>query len=258
MNRIDKVFENKAGEILNVYFTAGYPQLDDTTRVLKALEASGADLVEIGMPYSDPMADGPTIQQSNDVALANGISIAKLFEQLKGIRAEVKVPIILMGYLNPVMQYGLERFCQQCAEVGVDGLILPDLPMTEYLAEHQAMYQKYGLYNIFLITPQTSEERILEIDEHSHGFIYMVSSASITGAKGSISKEQEAYFDRINSMGLRNPRLIGFGISNRETFAKACESARGAIIGSAFINLIRESKDLEGDINQFIRAIKGA
>ena len=258
MNRLDQVFENKSGNILNVYFTAGYPKLDDTTRILKALETAGADLVEIGMPYSDPMADGPTIQQSNDVALANGMTLQTLFDQLAGIREHVSVPIVLMGYVNPVMQYGLERFCEQCAKVGVDGVILPDLPMAEYLSEHKAVFEKHGLYNVFLITPNTSEARIREIDENTHGFIYMVSSASITGAKGEITTDQVAYFERVNAMGLRNPRLIGFGISNHETFSKACQYAKGAIIGSAFINLVRESQDLEKDITEYIHAVKGA
>ena len=258
MNRLDKVFaDNPEGNLLNVYFTAGYPQLKDTRTILRALQSAGADLVEIGMPYSDPMADGPTIQESNDVALANGMSIATLFDQLEGMREEIDLPIVLMGYVNPVMQYGLERFCQRCQEVGVDGLILPDLPMAEYLDMHKSLFDQYGLYNIFLITPQTSEARIRQIDENSHGFIYMVSSASITGAKGSITEGQVDYFNRVNGMGLRNPRLIGFGISNHETFSKACQYAKGAIIGSAFINLVRESQDLEKDITEYIHAVKG-
>ena len=258
MNRLDKVFaDNPEGNLLNVYFTAGYPQLKDTRTILRALQSAGSDLVEIGMPYSDPMADGPTIQESNDVALGNGMSIATLFDQLEGMREEIDLPIVLMGYVNPVMQYGLERFCQRCQEVGVDGLILPDLPMAEYLDMHKSLFDQYGLYNIFLITPQTSEARIRQIDENSHGFIYMVSSASITGAKGSITEGQVDYFNRVNSMGLRNPRLIGFGISNHETFSKACQYAKGAIIGSAFINLVRESQDLEKDITEYIHAVKG-
>ncbi|HAA24296.1 MAG TPA: tryptophan synthase subunit alpha, partial [Cytophagales bacterium] len=233
------------------------PKLRDTRTILHALEKAGTDIVEIGMPYSDPMADGPTIQQSNDVAIGNGMTIHTLFDQLQGMREHVSLPIVLMGYINPVMQFGLEKFCQKCQEVGIDGLILPDLPMAEYLDIHKPTFEKYGLYNVFLITPQTSEARIREIDENTHGFIYMVSSASITGAKGSITEGQVAYFNRVNAMGLRNPRLIGFGISNHETFSTACQYAKGAIIGSAFINLVRESHDLEKDITEYIHAVKG-
>ena len=256
-NRIDTLFNKKGGSILNVYFTAGYPNLQDTTTILKALEKGGADLIEIGLPYSDPVADGPTIQASNQKALDGGMTMKLLFEQLKDIRKEVGVPLVLMGYFNPVLQFGVERFCQKCAEVGIDGLILPDLPMYEYREIYQPVFQQYGLHNIFLISPQTSEARVREIDENSSGFIYMVSSASITGAKKDITPEQISYFERINGMNLRNPRLIGFGISNRETFQLASKYAQGAIIGSAFINLLTNSQDLEGDIIQFVKSIKG-
>lgn len=255
MNRIEKLFKNKPERVLNVYFTAGYPKLSDTTAVIKALELSGADLIEIGIPFSDPIADGPTIQQSNDVALANGMTLKLLLSQLKGIREQVDIPIILMGYINPIVQYGVEKFCAECEEIGIDGLILPDLPMFEYLEVHKPVFEKHGLLNIFLITPQTSEERIRQIDENSSGFIYMVSSASTTGAKTGISEEQEAYFKRVNEMGLKNPRLIGFGISNKETFDKACENANGAIIGSAFINVLKEAKDLEKEINEYVKSV---
>jgi len=256
-NRIEQLFAHKSNEILSVYFSAGYPELNDTASIIRFLEKAGADIVEVGIPFSDPVADGPTIQQSNKVALDNGISLKLIFEQLSDIRKEVNLPIILMGYINPVLQYGLEAFCQKCAEVGVDGLILPDLPMQEYLDDYKSTFDKYGLINIFLITPQTSESRVREIDTNSKGFIYMVSSASTTGAKGDISEEQVNYFNRINSMKLKNPTLIGFGISNRSTFKKACEYASGAIIGSAFINLLHNSADLEKDITHYIQEVKG-
>lgn len=256
-NKIDALFQQKKESILNVYFTAGYPNLEDTVPILKALQEGGADLVEIGLPYSDPVADGPTIQASNQKALDSGMSMKLLFEQLKEVRREVHVPLVMMGYFNPVLQFGVEKFCQKCAEIGIDGLILPDLPMYEYRQFYQPIFQQYGLHNIFLISPQTSEQRIREIDENSSGFIYMVSSASITGAKKDITDEQISYFKRVQNMKLRNPRLIGFGISNRETFQLASHYADGAIIGSAFINLLTKSQDLEHDIVQFVKSIKG-
>lgn len=257
MNRIDKLFQDKKERVLNVYFTAGYPQLNDTTTILEALETSGADLIEIGIPYSDPIADGPTIQESNGVALENGMTLKVLFNQLKGIRDKVSVPIVLMGYVNPIVQFGVENFCAKCEEVGVDAVILPDLPMFEYLEIYKPMFEKHGLYNIFLITPQTSEARIRQIDENSNGFIYMVSSASTTGAKTSISLDQSDYFARVKNMNLKNPTLIGFGISNAETFDKACENANGAIIGSAFIKAISEEGNLEEKISGFVRSVIG-
>ncbi len=257
-NRIDQVFEEKEESILSVYYTAGFPALNDTVRIAEYLEKAGADFIEIGMPFSDPLADGPTIQDSSTQALHNGMSLKLLFEQLRDVRQSVSLPMILMGYMNPVMQFGVENFCQHCQQVGVDALILPDLPMQEYLNEYKELFESYGLYNIFLITPQTSEARIRLIDEHSHGFIYMVSSASITGAKSNITEEQLAYFDRIRAMKLKNPTLIGFGISNYETFSHACSYANGAIIGSAFIKVLQESNDLEKSITQFITSVKGA
>ena len=256
-NRLTDLFQKKKKNILSVYYTAGYPQLHDTVRIAEYLEQAGADVIEIGMPYSDPLADGPTIQQSGAQALNNGMTISTLFSQLHNIRQKVSLPLILMGYLNPAMQYGLERFCQQCQQVGIDALIIPDLPMQEYLDEYKELFESYGLYNIFLISPQTSEARIRLIDEHSHGFIYMVSSASITGAKTSITDEQIAYFQRIQKMRLRHPTLIGFGISNHETFRTACAYAEGAIIGSAFINVLAESQELSQDIHRFVKGIKG-
>ena len=257
MNRIKQLFQAKNNNILNIYFTAGFPQINDTTLVLKALQDSGADLVEIGIPYSDPVADGETIQQSNQMALDNGMTVKLLFEQLQDIReAGITVPILLMGYINPALQFGIENFCQKCQEVGVDGLILPDMPISVYEEEYKAIFDKYGILNTFLITPQTIESRIRHIDTISDGFIYMVSSASTTGAKTSISTDQEAYFARVNAMNLRNPRLIGFGISDNETFEKAASQAAGAIIGSAFIKLLAQSEDLVRDIKTFVHRVK--
>jgi len=258
MNRISQLFQKNPTHNLNVYFTAGFPQLEDTRRILKALEAAGADLVEIGMPYSDPVADGETIQKSNEQSLTNGMSVKKLFEQLRGIRSEVSLPVLLMGYINPVLQFGIENFCQQCAEVGVDGLILPDMPVDEYMEFYKPTFDRYGILNIFLITPQTTEKRIRQIDENSEGFIYMVSSASVTGSQSGVSHDMEAYFARVNSMNLKNPRLIGFGIKDNATFSKACEHASGAIIGSAFIRVLQESTDLEKDIKAYVHSVKGA
>ena len=256
MNRIDKLFQQRTEPVLNIYFTAGFPALDDTRRILKGLEAAGADLIEIGVPFSDPVADGPTIQESNKKALENGMNLRLLMQQLKGFREEVKVPVVLMGYLNPIVQYGIERFCEDCQAVGVDGLILPDLPMYEYQTIYKSLFEKHGLHNIFLISPQTSETRIREIDQNSAGFIYMVSSASITGAKTGISEEQIAYFKRVETMKLKNPRLIGFGISDRDSFMQASRYAQGAIIGSAFIRLLEGSQNLEQDIKAFVTSIK--
>jgi len=260
MNRITTLFsgvkdQSEAG-LLNVYFTAGFPELNDTMRVLQALQDGGADLVEIGMPYSDPVADGETIQKSNDRALENGMTVKILFDQLADMRESITVPVLLMGYVNPVLQYGMEAFCKKCAEVGVDGLILPDMPMDVYLNEYKAIFDAYGILNIFLVTPQTSEKRIRQIDEVSEGFIYTVSSASVTGSKSGVSDDMESYFDRLNAMQLRNPRLIGFGIKDHATFKKASGYAAGAIIGSAFIRVLQESNDLEQDIKSFVRNVK--
>lgn len=256
MNRISKVFAEAKGPILNIYATAGYPNFGDTMTVIESLQEGGADIIEIGMPYSDPVADGETIQQSNQVSLDQGMTLVHLFEQLKDLRKTVSTPVLLMGYVNPVLQYGVEKFCQKCKEVGVDGLILPDLPLAEYESEYKAIFEANGLFNIFLITPQTSDARIRQIDSISQGFIYMVSSASTTGAKTGISDEQEDYFKRIASMQLKNPRLIGFGISDRASFLKASEASSGAIIGSAFVKLLSQSKNLKADIIQFVKSIK--
>ncbi len=259
MNRISNLFQNKTGKVLNIYFTAGFPALNNTATILEALQEAGADIAEIGMPYSDPVADGETIQQSNQIALENGMSLKVLFEQLTGIRQKVNIPIILMGYINPVIQFGIEDFCKKCQEVGVDGLILPDLPMDEFDEEYKAIFEKYGLLNIFLITPQTSEARVKRIDEISDGFIYMVSSASVTGGTSGITDTMETYFNRVNAMNLRNPRLIGFGIKDNATFTKASQYAAGAIIGSQFIRVLQNSSDntLYNDIVEYVKSVKG-
>lgn len=256
MNRIHYLFNTKQDRVLSIYFTAGFPKLEDTIPVMEAIEAGGADIIEIGIPYSDPIADGPTIQDSNMIALENGMSMKKLFEQLKGFRAKVHLPVVLMGYLNPIIQFGMVEFCKKCKEVGVDGLIVPDLPMQQYLDEYKSLFDSYGLVNTFLISPQTSEKRIREIDENTDGFIYMVSSHSITGAKADISEEQIAYFERVKAMNLKNPRLIGFGISDAQTFTTASQYSNGAIIGSAFIKKIKDAQDLSQDIQDYLRAVK--
>ncbi|GLU42414.1 tryptophan synthase subunit alpha [Allomuricauda sp. NBRC 101325] len=253
MNRIkQKLSEDK--KILSIYFTAGYPKLDDTVQIIQDLEKSGVDLIEIGLPFSDPLADGPTIQESSTAALKNGMHSELLFEQIKDIRKSVSIPLILMGYFNPVLQYGVEKFCQKCEKIGIDGLILPDLPLDVYQEEYEALFKKHGLINVFLITPQTSDERIKAIDDASEGFIYMVSSASTTGAKSGFGQEQSAYFERIANMNLKNPQIVGFGISNAETFNQATEKAKGAIIGSAFIKHLTENG--VDSIGGFVRQIR--
>jgi len=254
-NRINKLFQEKKEGILSVYFTAGHPQLDDTATIIRELVINGVDLIEIGMPFSDPVADGPVIQKSSLVALQNGMSIRKLFEQLADIRKSVDIPLILMGYLNPVLQYGIEAFCKKCNETGIDGLILPDLPMDIYQEEFKTIFEANNLHNILLITPQTSDERLKQIDEASSGFIYMVSSNSTTGAKSNVTDFQQEYFERIRSKNLKNPYLIGFGISNAETFENACQFASGAIIGSAFVKSLEEEGTLEQKISGFIHRI---
>mgnify|MGYP001016210300 CR=1 FL=1 len=255
MNRIDKLFKDKKENILSVYFTAGYPAPDDTVKVINTLEKHGADLLEIGVPFSDPMADGPVIQWSGNESLRNGMSVKKLFVQLKDVRQKASIPLILMGYMNPVMQYGFENYCQKAAECGVDGLIIPDLPFAEYVESYKPITEKYGLHMIMLITPETSEERIRMIDENTSGFIYMVSTASVTGAKNSFSEENLVYFRRVNEMKLKNPRLIGFGISNKETFDAACRESSGAIIGSKFITLLNSEPTIEAAAEKLIEAI---
>lgn len=238
MASIQHLFANKKSRVLNIYFTAGYPHLDSTVDIIRSLDRAGVDLIEVGMPYSDPLADGPTIQKSSQIALQNGMTLHLLFEQLAEARRYSSTPLILMGYFNQVMQYGESAFLERCKAVGVDGLILPDLPLIEYERRYKTLFEQYDLSISFLITPQTDEHRIRKIDELTRGFIYMVSDAAITGAKQGISDKQIAYFEKIEAMQLQHPRLIGFGISNRESFYTACQYANGAIIGSAYIQAL--------------------
>ncbi|MET2986160.1 tryptophan synthase subunit alpha [Aureibaculum conchae] len=234
MNRINqKLKENK--RLLSIYFTAGYPNLEDTVTIIQNLEKSGVDMIEIGLPFSDPLADGPTIQASSTQALKNGMTSEILFEQLRSIRKSVNIPLLIMGYFNPILQYGVEKFCATCEGIGIDGMIIPDLPVDVYNEKYKYIFEKHGLINVFLITPQTSSERIRFIDSISNGFIYMVSSASVTGSQSGFGKEQTEYFERIEKMNLKNPQVIGFGISENKTFTQATNHAKGAIIGSAFI-----------------------
>lgn len=254
MNRIEKLFSTKNKNILNVYCTAGFPRLNSTLEVMKALQDNGADLIELGMPYSDPLADGPVIQASGSKALENGMTIAQLFAQLKGFRSVIHVPVILMGYMNPVLQYGFERFCSEAAGLGVDGLILPDLPMYEFETEYGPILKKYGLDFIFLVTPETSPERISKVDSLSTGFLYAVSSSSTTGKDKNMG-DQRAYFERLHKMALRNPILVGFGIKDRSTFETACQYANGAIIGTAYIKALEQAADIAAATKEFLESI---
>jgi len=256
MNRIEKLLKSKKNNILSIYFTAGYPLLNDTLSVIKYLTEAGADIIEIGMPFSDPIADGPVIQRSSERALANGMSVKLLFEQLREVRKVTDVPIILMGYINPVYRFGIDNFLVKCHETGIDGTIIPDLPVEEYLKAYDDKFKEQDVINIFLVSPQSTDERILFIDKHTRGFIYMVSSSSTTGSNKKISDPQINFFKRINSLNLKTPRLIGFGISDKATFTKACEYATGAIIGSAFIKALDEKTDIADSIKSFIREIR--
>lgn len=256
MNRIQTLFQQKPKNVLNIYCTAGFPQLDSTTEVLEALQANGADLIEIGMPYSDPLADGEVIQASSSVALANGMTIATLFQQLQTARGGITVPLILMGYMNPVLQYGLEKFCADAAAVGIDGIILPDLPIYEFDTMYRPLFEKHELNFIFLVTPETSEERIRKIDELSTGFIYAVSSSATTGNSKPI-EAQASYFKKLQEMKLRNPILVGFGINSKETFQAACASTNGAIIGSAYIKALQQNSDVAATTKEFLNKILG-
>jgi len=254
MNRINQLFERKNRNILSVYFTAGFPKLEDTLPTLDCLQANGVDLVEVGVPFSDPLADGVVIQNSSQQALKNGMSIRKLFDQLTTVREKIQIPLVMMGYLNPIMQFGFEKFCAECQRVGIDGMIIPDLPMSDFLNEYKAIAEHYELEFIFLITPETSDERIREIDSYTNGFIYMVSSAAVTGTQNSFDSKVE-YFNRINSMNLKNPRLIGFGISNKATLNTVNEYSSGAIIGSAFIKALNETGNVEKGVELLLKRL---
>ncbi len=254
MSRIEELFEKKKKRVLNVYCTAGYPRLDSTTKIMKALQDHGADMIELGMPYSDPLADGPVIQASSSIALTNGMTIKKLFEQLKDCRKTIHVPLVLMGYMNPVLQYGFERFCADAAAVGIDGLILPDLPEHEFENEYSAVLEKYKLDFIFLVTPETSEERIKKLDALSSGFLYAVSSSSTTGGNKSMTAVG-SFLQKLNRLQLRNSILVGFGIRDRQSFDEACANANGAIIGSAFIKALENNESEEVSVKQFLKSI---
>ena len=240
MSKLTSLFNTKQHNLCSVFFTAGFPKLNDTGVIIKSLESSGVDFIEVGLPYSDPLADGPTIQHSSSVALENGINLDIIFNQVEAVKNSVKVPLVLMGYLNQVLKYGETKFCQKCKDCGIETIIIPDLPMIEYESHYKDLFAGYNMSNVFLITPQTSEERIRKIDELSNAFIYVVASSSITGAKGEISKEQIAYFERIKNMNLKSTLIAGFGISDKSTFDVACEYMNGAIIGSAFINYLQD------------------
>ncbi len=253
MNRINqKLQEDK--KLLSIYFTAGFPKLTDTVSIIQELEKNEVDMIEIGLPFSDPLADGPTIQESSTIAIENGMTTSLLFEQLKDVRKSVQTPLIIMGYFNPMMQFGMEKFCQKCAEVGIDGLIIPDLPLLVYETDYKAIFEKYNLKNIFLISPQTSVERIQQIDTISDSFIYMVSTAAVTGSQSGFGAEQINYFKRIADLNLKNPQIVGFGIKDEETYSQATTHQKGAIIGSAFINFIKEHPI--ADILKFVNKIK--
>ena len=255
MNRLNKLFQEKSKDILSVFFTAGHPNLNDTVTIIENLDKAGADIVEVGIPFSDPVADGQVIQQSSLKALNNGMSVKLLFEQLKNIRSVTQMPIILMGYLNPVIQYGITDFCKRCYEIGIDGLILPDLPPELYIERYKDIFEMYKLANIMLVTPQTSDERIKQLDKLSSGFLYVVSSSSTTGAKTGFQEYQLDYFKRLKNLNLTKPKLIGFGISDNQAFKEACLYAEGVIIGSAFIRKLEQSGSLTDNIIAFIKTI---
>lgn len=256
MNRIDTLFEKQTKGVLSVYFTAGFPNLNDTVPVIQSLEKNGVKLIEIGIPFSDPMADGPVIQDSGSKALKNGMNLKTLFSQLSIVRESVQIPLVLMGYLNPIMQFGFERFCDEAQRCGIDGVIIPDLPFEDYRENYKSIAEAHNLHMIMLITPETSEERIRLIDQHTGGFIYMVSTASVTGARSAFGDDNLAYFERVNAMKLKNPRMIGFGISNKTTFDAACDNASGAIIGSKFVTLLQSEVTIDGAVSELIKAIR--
>ena len=254
MSRISDLFKKKSERVLNIYCTAGYPQPDSTLKVMKAVQDNGADIIELGMPYSDPLADGPIIQASGTIAISNGMTIKKLFEQLKDFREKINIPVILMGYMNPVLQYGFEKFCSDAASVGVDGLILPDLPEYEFETAYGTIIKKYGLDFIFLVTPETSDERIKKLDELSSGFLYAVSSSSTTGSDKNMA-DVNSYLQKLKNLKLRNSILVGFGIKDQQTFDAACRYANGAIIGSAFVKALEGSKNEEQSVKQFLKSV---
>ena len=257
MNRINQLFNSDKKNLLSIYFCAGTPTLNGTANVIRTLEKHGVSMIEIGIPFSDPMADGPVIQHAATRALKNGMTLKLLFDQLKDIRKEVQIPLVLMGYLNPIMQYGFKDFCRTCRETGIDGVIIPDLPFKDYMEEYRSIAEEQDVRIIMLITPETSEERIRLIDEHTDGFIYMVSSAAITGAQKDFNAQKQAYFQRIADMNLRNPRMIGFGISNKQTFETASAHAAGAIIGSKFVTLLdEENGNAEKAADKLLEALK--
>jgi len=255
MNRLNHLFETKRDNLLSIYFTAGYPQLNTTVDIAEALEKAGVDFLEIGFPYSDPVADGPAIQHSSQKALENGMTLNVLFEELKDLRKRVSIPVMLMGYVNPMVQYGVERFCSKAAEVGVDGIIVPDLPMYEYENLYAGSFTENGLSNIFMVTPQTSDDRIRKIDELSNSFIYLLSSSTITGVNLKLSNTIEDYYKRIKAMQLKSPTIFGFGITNNESFTEACEYANGAIVGTAFVKFLGNDGYME-KIDGFVKAIR--
>jgi len=256
MNRIELLFNTRKKNILSIYFTSGFPELNDTTTIINHLDNSGVDMIEIGMPFSDPVADGPVIQRSSEKALRNGISLKLLFNQLSQIRKATDIPLIIMGYINPVFKYGMEKFLSKCKETGIDGVIIPDLPVEEYIKSYKGLFEKYGVINIFLISPQTPDARITYIDSIAKGFLYIVSSSATTGSLKKFDESQTDYFKRIRFLNLKNPALIGFGISDKTTFQSACEYANGAIIGSAFIRALEENSISGESIDQFVRKIR--
>ena len=256
MNTLQQKLNDKKENLLTIYFTAGYPELNDTGTIIKELEAAGADIIEVGMPFSDPVADGPTIQASSLKALQNGMSIKVLLQQLKAIKSEVNIPILLMGYINPIWKYGVEKFMADCEEAGVSGLILPDIPLNEFKTDYEALYKKHNLSSVFLVTPRTSDERIRAYDEACTGFIYMVSSASTTGANKTVDVEKQiAYYNRVKNLNLKNPTQIGFNIKDKASFDRACRYANGGIIGSAFIKKLSEDGNLKVKVREFVKEL---
>lgn len=251
-----KIFDNKDKKLLSLYFCAGCPTLQGTQEVILTLQRRGISMIEVGIPFSDPLADGPVIQAAATKALANGMNLRLLFSQLREIKGQVTIPLILMGYLNVIMHYGFEAFFKSCVDSGVTGVIIPDLPFDDYLRDIKPLAQQYGIKVIMMITPETSDDRIRLIDDNTEGFIYMVSSASVTGTQQSFDDQKKAYFERINGMNLKNPRMIGFGISNRQTLQMAQQNAAGAIIGSKFVTLLNESRDADEALDKLFSALE--